>query len=144
MAGELPPRRVLLVEGVDDKHVVWHLREHHQDVPSFEILDKDGFPNLKSAIGPEIKVSGRTALGILADANQSPTDRWREIAHQVQKAGVEPPAQMAQTGAIVGNRPRVGIWLMPDNNSVGQLEDFIERLMPRRRSRLAKGAALHR
>ena len=130
MAGELPPRRVLLVEGVDDKHVVWHLREHHQYVPSFEILDKDGFPNLNSAIGPEIKVSGRTALGILADANQNPTQRWREIAHQVQKAGVKPPAQMVRTGAIVGNRPRVGIWLMPDNNSVGQLEDFIERLMP--------------
>ena len=43
MAGELPPRRVLLVEGADDKHVVQHLCQLCADMPAFEIIDKNGF-----------------------------------------------------------------------------------------------------
>ena len=130
MTEELPSRQVLLVEGVDDEHVVRHLCQRHKHMPPFDILNKNGFSKLKLAIGPEIKVSGRAALGILVDANRHPTGRWQEIAHQLQKVGVKPPAQMVRNGTIVGNMPRVGIWLMPDNESAGQLEDFIERLMP--------------
>lgn len=132
MAQEHPPARVLLVEGRDDKHVVQHLCRHHQDAPSFKIVDKEGFPKLKRAIGPEIKVSGRTALGILVDANRQPTSRWQEIAHRLHQVAVQPPVQMAPNGTVVGGRPRVGIWLMPDNSSAGELEDFIEQLMPAR------------
>lgn len=130
MAGEVPASRVLLVEGADDEHVVRHLRTCHPDMPEFDIIDKNGFPNLKRAIAPEIKVSGRAALGILVDANHHRTGRWQEIAHQLRQAAVEPPMQMAPVGTIVGDRPRVGIWLMPDNESGGELEDFIERLIP--------------
>ena len=32
--------------------------------------------------------------------------------------------------ARIEGRPRVGVWLMPDNRSAGELEDFILRLMP--------------
>ena len=130
MAGELAPIRVLLVEGADDEHVVRRLREHHQYTTDFEILDKNGFPRLKSAIGPETKVSGRIAVGILADANDNPTGRWQGIAHQLRKAGFNPPQRMASTGTIIDGRPRVGIWLMPSNKSAGQLEDFILGLIP--------------
>ena len=130
MAGEVPARRVLLVEGPDDKHVVRHLRACYPDMPELEIIDKKGFPNLKRAIGPEIKVSGRVALGILVDANRDLTQRWQAIAHRLRQAAVEAPMQMAPLGTIVESRPRVGIWLMPDNESAGELEDFIERLMP--------------
>ncbi len=38
-------------------------------MPDFAISDKKGFPNLKAAIRPEIKVPGRMALGILVDAD---------------------------------------------------------------------------
>ena len=131
MVEELPASKVLLVEGLDDEHVVRHLCGHYPAMPIFEIIEKKGFPNLKRAIGPEIKVSGRTAVGILVDANDHPTDRWDEIAHRVEQAVGQAPAQMAPTGTIiVGVRPRVGIWLMPDNRSTGELENFIERLMP--------------
>ena len=118
------------MEGVDDKHVVRHLCEHDQHLPAFDIVDKNGWPNLKSAIGPEIKVSGRTALGILVDANQDPMQRWQAIAHQLHQVAVRLPNQMVPGGTIIENRLRVGIWLMPDNGSAGELEDFIERLIP--------------
>ena len=68
MADDLPPSRLLLVEGADDEHVVRRLCDRQQNMPDFDI-DKRGFPNLKAAIGPEIKAPGRTALGILVDAN---------------------------------------------------------------------------
>ena len=130
MTGVLPPERILLVEGVDDKHVVRHLCERHQDIPEFCIREKIGFPNLKAAIGPEMKVSGRTALGILADANTHPRQRWQEIIEQLRRVGVDPPPQIEPAGAIVQHSPKVGIWLMPDNEEPGQLEDFIEKLIP--------------
>ncbi len=130
MLDELPARKVLLVEGASDEHVVRHLCRRHQNMPAFDIIDKRGFQNLKSAIGPEIKVSGRTALGILVDANDRPTDRWAEILHQVAQAVGQVPTQMVRSGTILGVRPRVGIWLMPDNQTTGELENFIEQLIP--------------
>ena len=131
MAGELPARRVLLVEGVDDKHVVRHLCERHADMPTFDIIDKNGFPNLKRAIRPEIKVAGRKALGILDDGNRHPARRWEAIKHQLREAGIKPAVQMASSGTIIEGRPRIGVWLMPDNGSAGELEDFIAQLLPR-------------
>lgn len=130
MSDELPARKVLLVEGASDEHVVRHLCRRHQNMPAFHIIDKRGFQNLKSAIGPEIKVSGRTALGILVDANDRPTDRWTQILHQVTQAVGQVPTQMVRSGTILGVRPRVGIWLMPDNQTTGELENFIEQLIP--------------
>ena len=98
-------------------------------MPEFDIRELDGFRRLKAAIGPEIKASGRTALGILADADTDPTGRWNEIADRLGKAGVNPGRQVARTGAIFEHHPRVGIWLMPDNAGPGQIEDFITKLI---------------
>lgn len=30
----------------------------------------------------------------------------------------------------MGGAPRVGVWLMPDNRSAGELEDFVQRMIP--------------
>lgn len=132
-----PPSQLLLVEGVDDKHVVRHLCQSHQSLADLHISERDGWPNIRNAIGPEIKTSGRTALGILVDANRKPIGRWQAIADQVRRAGldlndttIDPPTQMAPSGTIFGNKLRVGIWLMPDNGSPGELEDFIAQLIP--------------
>ena len=126
MPGALQSDRVLLVEGVDDKHVVRHLSQPQPDMPEFDILDKNGFSNLVDAIGPEIKVAGRVAVGILVDANDNPDQRWQAVSDRVWKAGIEaPPLE-----TVIEGRPRVGVWLMPDNGSAGELEDFIARLIP--------------
>ena len=130
MAGELPPTRVLLVEGADDEHVVLHLCDRHQYTPPFKIRDKRGFPNLKSAIGPEIKVSGRIALGILVDANDDFNARWQAIRDRLPQTATTPLEKMKPDGIIIEGRPRIGIWIMPDNGSDGELEDFIQQLLP--------------
>ena len=103
-------------------------------MPAFDILNKEGLANLISAIGPEVKAPGRLAVGILADANDDPNARWREIAGRLRKAGVETPDRLDSAGGVIVagmvGRPRVGIWLMPDNGSEGELEDFVEKLIP--------------
>ena len=133
MAGELPSKRVLLVEGVDDEHVVKHLRDHrnHPDIPEFDIDNKEGFPNLEAAIGPEIKAPGRIVVGIPADANDHPDRRWQAVSARLRNASIEPPpAALEPDGTIIEGTPRAGIWLMPDNRLAGELEDFIEQLIP--------------
>jgi hypothetical protein len=68
----------LLVEGVDDQHVIWALCEQHNIAETFNVPD----------ILPE-------------------------------------------TGLIIENETqKVGVWIMPNNNSNGMLEDFISFLVP--------------
>lgn len=133
MAGTEAPHNLLLVEGVDDEHVVKQLCERHNFTGQFEIHDSKGFPRLKDSISPQAKVSGRKALGILVDANENPVGRWQAVARQLQHAGFDPPPNAAREGTVIDGshgRPRVGIWLMPDNVAAGQLEDFIRELIP--------------
>lgn len=130
MAEDLPPDRLLLVEGADDKHVVQRLCERQPGMPGFEISAKQGFRQLKDAIGPGTKVAGRIALGILVDANDDFDARWQAVSHQLRQADVAPPTRATASGIVVEGKPRVGIWLMPDNGSAGELEDFIRRLLP--------------
>ena len=121
---------VLLVEGQDDKHVVLQLCDRHQSPPAFSILDKGSIDQLLSSIGPEIKVSGRQAVAILADANDNVTTRWDAVRGQLSKAGIRSPTSPDSAGTIIDGTPRVGIWLMPDNRSSGELEDFVVKMIP--------------
>ena len=43
------------------------------------------------------------------------------------------PASPDPTGVIIPEgpgQPRVGVWMMPDNQSAGELEDFVRQMMP--------------
>lgn len=125
--------KILLVEGEDDKHVVQHLQMLHLSHVTFDVEDKHGVDKLIKAIVPEIMVSGRVAIGILADANGDPKGRWKDVSDQLRRADIETPAAPVRGGAIIdssGGLPRVGIWLMPDNRSTGELEDFIKHMVP--------------
>ena len=69
------------------------------------------------------------------DADDAPTSRWQSIRDRLQSAGVAAPAQIASAGTIVQGdpeegRPRVGIWLWPDNESPGELENFVASMIP--------------
>ena len=127
------PDHILLVEGQDDEHVVLHLCRRHNMGPTFSIKDKEGFPNLRSSISSEIKASERRAVGILVDANGNVNDRWKAVTAQLQKANIKAPSSPDPTGTIIAGQngqPRVGIWLMPDNNASGELENFVTQMIP--------------
>ncbi len=40
------------------------------------------------------------------------------------------PKGPASAGTIVQGVPRIGIWLMPNNKTAGELEDFVAALIP--------------
>ena len=122
--------KVLLVEGQDDRHVVRHLLGQAPSTVSFDIRDKGNVYELLKAIEPEIRVSGRAAVGIVADANDDPDARWAAISGRLREAEIEAPKAPSSRGAIIGGAPRVGVWLMPDNRRPGELEDFVKQMIP--------------
>ena len=115
---------MLLVEGLDDKNVVWHLCRRAGIENRFHIKSKNGKDSLLKAIRNEASVSGREALGILLDADNDVQSRWNEVTQKLSQADVTTPDEPDPSGTIIPNRPRIGIWLMPDNVSAGQVEDF--------------------
>ena len=121
--------RVLLVEGRDDERVVQTICEVRSDSPSFQILIKEGIDPLLKSISIELKVDNRDAVGILADANDDINARWQSIRSRMPDR-INLPDRPVAGGVIVENQPRVGIWLMPDNASPGELEDFVQQMIP--------------
>ena len=131
---EPEPPKLLLVEGLDDKHVVEHLcRKLVPDLApdrDFRCQDTRGIDPLLKAISPALRPFERTALGIVVDANDNPVTRWRAIGHRLRGADVQLPDQPAQGGTIINGEPRVGVWLMPNNSTPGELEHFVAKLVP--------------
>ncbi len=125
-----PPEMVLLVEGDDDKHVVLQLCIRINFEPEFYILDKDGIDNVLSGIAPEIKAEGRKAIGIVVDANDHIEERWKDLSERLRGAGVATPSSPDLAGTIIEGIPRIGIWLMPNNQLTGELEDFVQTMIP--------------
>ena len=130
-AGALQPsEKVLLVEGQDDKHVIRHLCARHHPMPTFDVVDKGGIGNLLLSIGPEIKASGRKVVGIALDANDDLASRWDAVVGRLRQANIESPNSPYLSGTIIPGKPQVGIWLMPNNQLSGELEDFVETMIP--------------
>ena len=125
-----PTQRVLLVEGPDDKHTVINLCMVSSNMPRFCILDKEGKDNLLKSVRGEILAEDRVVVGILMDANDDLNARWQAVTSRLRDAGIQPPSTPSLHGTIIQGNPRVGVWLMPDNQSGGELEDFVERMIP--------------
>ena len=124
--------RVLLVEGRDDKHVVDHICRRCQPIPTFEIVDAGGLEKLMASIGSELKAPGRQAVGIVVDANDDIEARWAAVKNRLEGAGLAVGERDSAGTVIRGTPPEpdVGVWIMPDNWSAGELEDFIEAMIP--------------
>jgi len=122
----------LIVEGKDDKHLVSKFLEKHCLAPSFSIDEKEGYENLCVSISPELKVPGRRALGILVDADDSIEDRWKSISGLLRGAECDVPNAHSQNGSVFDGPKgiKVGVWIMPDNQNSGELEDFVHALIP--------------
>ncbi|MDE2736769.1 MAG: hypothetical protein OXI72_20410 [Gemmatimonadota bacterium] len=125
--------RVLLVEGQDDEHVVRHLCLRSQPIPPFQIENKLNVDNLLDSIKQEVRVPGRNAVGILVDANDDLNARWSAVANRLREGNIEVPRIPESNGTLIDRTtrtPRVGIWLMPDNTSPGELENFVSEMIP--------------
>lgn len=127
------PARVLLVEGPDDKHVVRHLCDRTASSLEFEIVTKYGVSNLVPAIYEEVMAPGRKAVGIVVDADDSLQARWNAVSHRLRnEVNVPTPTALSRDGASIEENgfPRIGVWIMPDNESSGEIEEFVRTMIP--------------
>jgi hypothetical protein len=129
------PERILLVEGREDREVIFHLCNHHglDNRSLFEVIPKDGYENLRDDLRVRPRTFGHRAIGAIIDADANIALRWRSVCDALGACGYTglPPAPDEQ-GTIIspqGPLPRIGLWLMPDNRLSGMLEDFIQQLI---------------
>jgi hypothetical protein len=135
-----PPQktRQLVVEGKNDQHVIWALCEQHRVAETFSVLvpGKDGAGGIEALLADipvRLKQRGLEMLGVVVDANQDLLGRWQAITDRLKRSGYENvPPQPDTDGLIISapSRPQIGVWLMPDNQLPGMLEDFVAHLIP--------------
>ncbi|MCY3660277.1 MAG: hypothetical protein OXG36_14830 [Caldilineaceae bacterium] len=131
--------KVLLVEGLDDKRVMDRICQvHGVPCPSLEYLGSD--TELLKVFSTRLKVLGKEdaedVLGVVIDADTGVPSRWQSLRDRLGIAGfLDVPDQPGPDGTIVFPAteellPKVGIWIMPNNQDSGKLEDFLAFLVP--------------
>ncbi len=142
----IPAQKVLLVEGADDVFVLVALfkkynlpfADRDQRAPNqVSIRDGKGVDRLKETVHTLLKPQDDDLvlqqLGIIIDADLDIDARWQSLRHILSHSGyTNIPSSPDPNGTIIDQigRPRIGIWLMPNNLSHGMLEDFIQFLVP--------------
>ncbi len=142
---------VMLVEGPDDYHVLQHLLTVHgvnqkikyrleggrsAPAPDNEIVfhTREGVQNIFDNLTQRLKITGElTCLGVVVDADIDSARRWQRLRDILTNAGyADIPKAPSVGGTILEHeeKPRVGVWIMPNNTLPGKIEDFIALLVP--------------
>lgn len=120
--------RVLLTEGKNDCFVIASLLEQKNIPESFGLYDCGS--DLKALKRLSALLAGSEeyeVIGIVLDAdNPNIHSKWSAIKNRLTKQGYTVPSKPQKGGTILTltDMPKIGIWLMPDNNVDGMLEDF--------------------
>ncbi len=125
-------RSKLLVEGNDDFHVVSAICMLFNVKQTFGIIDIKGIDKLLEQIPVRIK-NREEYLGILVDADVDIQARWQQLRTILIPQGYEMPNEPSIEGTIVQSETAdtvIGIWIMPNNQVPGMLEDFAQILIP--------------
>lgn len=121
----------LLLEGSDDQHVIWALCEKYSITESFDVIDCEGITKLIDQIPIRFKQSNIETVGIIIDADSNIKNRWISIKSTLELLGFDLPIEIPIEGLISKkNNVTIGVWIMPNNNLNGMLEDFISFLVP--------------
>ena len=132
----MPGSNALLVEGVDDEHVLRHIGIVRGISSLFEVQNLSGSANLLEHIPTRLgaSIGNDDIVGVVIDADANPDSRWRSIRGIFTQEGYQNiPTRPNPQGTIIEPPaetilPRAGVWIMPDNQAPGKLEDFL-RLM---------------
>ena len=124
--------RVLLTEGKNDCFVIASLCSVHDVPENFGLYDSGSdamaLKRLSALIAGSEPVE---VVGIVLDAdNPNMQSKWLSVKNRLIKLGYDMPDSPDLDGTIIirENLPKVGLWLMPNNNIDGMLEDFCRTL----------------
>lgn len=127
---EITKDAVLVLEGINDCHVVQALHLFHKLPSSYDIYnggsDDNAIKKLNALIDASDGVNKLETIGIVIDADDNLSAKWQKLTHALTKRGYSIPRQPTLTGTIIPlqNKPTIGIWLMPNNQDTGMLENF--------------------
>ncbi len=128
----------LIVEGHQDKRVIPYLIEANgipwpKDGEPVEITayGGDGFID-RYRISARLKEKRLTHLGLMVDADEDSSARWRSIRDACLPSIPEIPEQIPETGLIFNTKDgkKFGVWIIPDNQTRGMLETFLAYMVP--------------
>ena len=129
--------KILLVEGTDDEHVLKHICGNRGIPQLDEVKPHEGIINLLESLEVRLTLSEEgDIIGVVIDADTEISDRWKSIRNQVTGVGYQNvPDQPDPDGTILDPPtgtllPRLGVWIMPNNQTNGILEDFLHSLVP--------------
>jgi hypothetical protein len=131
-------RRVLLVEGTDDEHVLKHICGNRGLAHLDDVEPYGGVEALLAAVPTALRAGNQPGdvVGVVVDADEDLGRRWEDIRSRFEEAGYPNlPAAPDPAGTVLeppddSLLPRAGVWLMPDNKTPGILEDFLRFLVP--------------
>ena len=138
-AGMGPFTHLLVVEGTSDQHAVFHLcRTARPGLDAiFASLDARGFQGVLGTVPIYVNQEGMTAIGFVVDADDAPDEHWHQVISEIAAANdeIQLPLNPDPNGTIIPEdpaigSPRIGVWVMPDNVSTGELEDFVRQMIP--------------
>ena len=126
------PHRLLLVEGSDDQNVVESLAKAGALDLDFSVAQGPTFTGIINAVRGHWQTAGMQAIGMIVDADENLTNQWSIVSRSLRAHPVmrDLPEEPEIGGTVILGQPRLGIWVMPDNTSSGELEDFIFRMIP--------------
>lgn len=125
----------LLVEGHNDQHVVWALCQCHKIEECFDVVDCECVDNLLEQFRLRLTIpETNKRLGVVIDADTSLVHRWRQFCDIIKRSGkYEQLDVLPKNGLIIRpkdkHEPIVGLWIMPNNQLNGMLEDFLSFLV---------------
>ncbi len=132
----IPPPKQLLVEGKNDFHVISALCKKYDVPKTFEILKPEGGEGIEAVledISIKLKQIDLITLGIVVDADDDVAARWQAITNRLQAFGYQNiPKILPKNGWVYTEeeKPKIGVWIMPNNQLPGMLEDFVGYLIP--------------
>ena len=127
-----------MVEGTDDKHVLKHICGN-RDIPHLDKVEKyGGIEKLLESLGVRLPLLNGEGdvIGVVIDADTDISVRWQSIRDRIIGVGYQNvPDQPDLDGTILDPPagtylPRFGVWIMPNNQTSGILEDFLHFLVP--------------
>ena len=135
-----PKPQQLWVEGKNDRHVIWALCQQYQlpETFSVEVPQEEATEGVEARLNglPErLKVENLRRSGIVVDADRNLSARWQSLKGKLSSIGYRDIPQSPPPEGWVGAPsdpylPRAGVWLMPNNQLPGMLEDFVAYLIP--------------
>lgn len=134
----------LLVEGTTDKYLIEEIcrdtKLSLQDI-TFQIPgskeEDGGISQLLKGLPVIIKNANQLGdvVGVVIDADLNADGRWQHIRQLLTNIGYSTHLSDVSQGLVVESQtvlPRFGLWMMPNNQDAGILENFIRELITKK------------